>query len=121
MIVCLLIVCLHDDCLVYVSAPILGLPNVLLKFKFEQVKYLNPFTPGGPEINHLFYASSFYWMISLVCGDPITRIWIANMIFGSVKELKESQSQGVTISVRPFVPNLSRALILHLLASDSSG
>ena len=33
-------------------------------------------------------------------------------------------AQGVTIFVRPFVrpfvPNLSRALILHILASDSS-
>ena len=39
--------------------------------------------------------------------------------------LAPSGAQGVTMfvrsSVRPFGPSLSRALILHLLASDSSG
>ena len=31
--------------------------------------------------NNTFYASSFYQMINLVCGDPVTKIWNANVLF----------------------------------------
>ena len=59
-----------------------------------QKRLLNLFMPGGRKINLLFfdflqliskkktfYVSSFYQMINLVCGDPKTKIWKANVLF----------------------------------------
>ena len=34
------------------------------------------------KITPFILTSSFYQMINLVCGDPITKIWIANVLFG---------------------------------------
>ena len=82
-----------------------------------------------PVLNHIFHLSSFrdpHSLVSLARLGHIEKqpsILACRLIFGSVKELKESQSSFVRSSVRSSIrssgPSLSRALILHLLASDS--
>ena len=82
------------------------------------LRYLTPFFESFDVINHFSMFLSSVFQNSKFDQHSLKGYFLA-----------PSGAQGVTIFVRPFVrssvrpsgPSLSRALILHLLASDSSG
>ena len=59
------------------------------------------------EKKHTFYASFFYHMMNLDCSDPITKIWIANVLFKNVYKMQKIENMVVhtgTSGVRGLKP-----------------
>ena len=74
--------------------------------------------------NNTFYASSFYQMINLVCGDPITKIWIANVLFKYDYKIQKIENMVVPVGtpgmrgLRPQQQKCSALLMISFYQSS---